>query len=167
MHKRITAMDCRGVAQMALQFPGQIDAGWENSMSQLKRDAVKRALADAGEVGGGTIDAVDMERIRAVYAEKDPAVREIKRVQLLEELIGRADSASSRLAAELSSFGLDFEAANRFLQGEKLSTEARTEIDGALQASADEAERAARDAVRAVKDGPRAGRAPRAGRLSV
>src|SRR5215207_3701534 len=99
MHKRITAMDCRGVAQMALQFPGQIDAGWENSMSQLKRDAVKRALADA--------DAVDMERIRAVYAEKDPAVREIKRVQLLEELIGRADSASSRLAAELSSFGLD------------------------------------------------------------
>ena len=94
-------------------------------------------------------------------------MREIKRVQLLEELIGRADSASSRLAAELSSFGLDFEAANRFLQGEKLSTEARTEIDGALQASADEAERAARDAIRAVKDGPRAGRAPRAGRLSV
>ena len=40
-------------------------------MSQLKRDAVKRALADAGEVGGGTIDAVDMERIRAVYAEKE------------------------------------------------------------------------------------------------
>lgn len=136
-------------------------------MPQLTRDTVRKALADAGEVGGGTIDPADLERIREVYAEKDPGLFAMKRARLLEELTARADSASARLAAELSSFGLDAEAARRFLDGDKLSTEARVEIDGALQASMAEVERAARDAVRAAKDGSRTGRGPRAGRISV
>jgi hypothetical protein len=136
-------------------------------MAQLSRETVKRALADAGDIGGGSIDPTDLQRIREVYAEKDPGLFATKRARLLEELTGQADSATARLANELSAFGLDREAANRFLQGDRLSTEARVEIDGALQASMDEVERAAREAVRAAKDGPKAGRAPRAGRISV
>ena len=139
-------------------------------MAQIRNQDVSRAMSDLDGLAGGTptLRPEDVERIKAIAAEPDIALRSQKMMVLLDELERQFNRNAEELGALQRGFGLEPGRTRGLLEGDQLSDESRAElyrsIDGFTQQMMEEVRREARQA---VGGGSKTTRAVRPGRLRV
>jgi hypothetical protein len=143
-------------------------------MAQIAEQDVKKALRDLGEEsdgmdGGPLLLPEQVDRITAIAHEKDPLAKGQKTSAMIEQLLKDAESGSERLAQIHRRLGLDASQNKAFLEGNRLSDQAKQRVQGELQAFKkqvmEEVDREAKHAANGSK--ARTGRTPRPGRLTV
>ncbi|HET6467221.1 MAG TPA: hypothetical protein VFG43_02470 [Geminicoccaceae bacterium] len=141
-------------------------------MAQIAEMDVKKALRDLeGEGGtdnGPLLPPDQVERITSIAQEKDPLVKGQRTQAMIDELVREAASGSERLAQLQRQIGLEPGQNRAFLDGGKLSDQARQQVQAAMDAFKREVlDEVEREAKHAAGGKARAGRPPRAGRLTV
>jgi hypothetical protein len=139
-------------------------------MAQIRNQDVSQALGelDGLGTGGPTLRPEDVDRVKAIAAEPNTAVRARRMAALLQEL-ERQFMANTELLAQLQrGFGLGADGPRALLDSDRLSEQARAQLYGSLDAFTQQiADEVRREARQAVAGPARPMRAVRPGRLRV
>lgn len=139
-------------------------------MAQIRNQDVSKAMGELDGLSGNepTLRPDDVDRIKAIAAEPDIAVRAGKMAALLDELERQFDQNAEQLGALQRGFGLDPGRARTLLEGDKLSDESRADLHRSIDAFTQQMmEEVRREARQALGGSTKQTRAVRPGRLRV
>jgi hypothetical protein len=111
-----------------------------------------------------------VEKIRSLDQETDPVVKARKTVEMVESMLREYDEGTARLKELLQEAGLEEGAAEKFLEGDRVSQDARRDIRAAVDRQvSDIRDEATQEARRALGEEPSSEgpRPPRTGHIPV
>jgi histone H3/H4 len=107
-------------------------------MAQLPEEEVKKGLEVLEQAAGAAsgepvITREQLERIRSIDKETDPVVKAQKTTEMMDSLLKEFEEGTVRLKELLKEAGLDEGAAVRFLEGDRVSQDARRDMKAAVE----------------------------------